>query len=239
MPLISYFYFTDSSNLKDFEVLFISRTILDFYAWLVYLVMRKQSEKNEHMQALCVEPVNRYLYSKAHVLNSKHESLGQAIFSILHTSNQSKIKIWTHQSRSWRFGVVIKTLCGETIAYIHNIYIEREREICPLLWKIQWCLLTRLFQGQWRNLSMSETIWNVEQINSSPSHGTSHWKISWGLEAVRFYMLSWLRLWDLTSTAAKTPVKHRNDRTATSGGRLNLKDGLTRYGDSHVKDKTS
>ena len=24
-----------------------------------------------------------------------------------------------------------------------------------------------------------------------------------------------------------------------SGGRLNKKDGLTRYGDSHVKDKTS
>ena len=26
---------------------------------------------------------------------------------------------------------------------------------------------------------------------------------------------------------------------ARSGGRLNKKDGLTRYGDSHVKDKTS
>ena len=25
----------------------------------------------------------------------------------------------------------------------------------------------------------------------------------------------------------------------TAGGRLNKKDGLTRYGDSHVKDKTS
>ena len=29
------------------------------------------------------------------------------------------------------------------------------------------------------------------------------------------------------------PRKHR------AGGRLNKKDGLTRYGDSHVKDKTS
>ena len=28
-------------------------------------------------------------------------------------------------------------------------------------------------------------------------------------------------------------------RTFQSGGRLNKKDGLTRYGDSHVKDKTS
>ena len=27
--------------------------------------------------------------------------------------------------------------------------------------------------------------------------------------------------------------------TITPGGRLNKKDGLTRYGDSHVKDKTS
>ena len=27
--------------------------------------------------------------------------------------------------------------------------------------------------------------------------------------------------------------------TKMSGGRLNKKDGLTRYGDSHVKDKTS
>ena len=27
--------------------------------------------------------------------------------------------------------------------------------------------------------------------------------------------------------------------TKTAGGRLNKKDGLTRYGDSHVKDKTS
>ena len=29
------------------------------------------------------------------------------------------------------------------------------------------------------------------------------------------------------------------DQTQQSGGRLNKKDGLTRYGDSHVKDKTS
>ena len=27
--------------------------------------------------------------------------------------------------------------------------------------------------------------------------------------------------------------------TVPAGGRLNKKDGLTRYGDSHVKDKTS
>ena len=33
---------------------------------------------------------------------------------------------------------------------------------------------------------------------------------------------------------------HNHDRKSqSSGGRLNKKDGLTRYGDSHVKDKTS
>ena len=35
---------------------------------------------------------------------------------------------------------------------------------------------------------------------------------------------------------------HSRDVTATAsppGGRLNKKDGLSRYGDSHVKDKTS
>ena len=30
---------------------------------------------------------------------------------------------------------------------------------------------------------------------------------------------------------------HKDDQAP--GGRLNKKDGLTRYGDSHVKDKTS
>ena len=30
-----------------------------------------------------------------------------------------------------------------------------------------------------------------------------------------------------------------DDRRKDPGGRLNKKDGLTRYGDSHVKDKTS
>ena len=32
---------------------------------------------------------------------------------------------------------------------------------------------------------------------------------------------------------------HQRNLTKGPGGRLNKKDGLTRYGDSHVKDKTS
>ena len=37
-----------------------------------------------------------------------------------------------------------------------------------------------------------------------------------------------------------TPTSNDGLYTETApGGRLNKKDGLTRYGDSHVKDKTS
>ena len=37
-----------------------------------------------------------------------------------------------------------------------------------------------------------------------------------------------------------TPVPSDNDVSSSdTGGRLNKKDGLTRYGNSHVKDKTS
>ena len=36
-----------------------------------------------------------------------------------------------------------------------------------------------------------------------------------------------------------TAGEKRSDKIKPSGGRLNKKDGLTRYGDSHVKDKTS
>ena len=39
----------------------------------------------------------------------------------------------------------------------------------------------------------------------------------------------------LSSTSVLLVVQHET----LSGGRLNKKDGLTRYGDSHVKDKTS
>ena len=43
----------------------------------------------------------------------------------------------------------------------------------------------------------------------------------------------WLfSLIQLSSDITRHDLKH-------TGGRLNKKDGLTRYGDSHVKDKTS
>ena len=39
--------------------------------------------------------------------------------------------------------------------------------------------------------------------------------------------------------SASIPVAFDVFQSVTPGGRLNKKDGLTRYGDSHVKDKTS
>ena len=47
------------------------------------------------------------------------------------------------------------------------------------------------------------------------------------------------------SCEQRVPVSNPNGKdrglgfTHIAGGRLNKKDGLTRYGDSHVKDKTS
>ena len=35
------------------------------------------------------------------------------------------------------------------------------------------------------------------------------------------------------------PMPSQTSEPGEAGGRLNKKDGLTRYGDSHVKDKTS
>ena len=42
----------------------------------------------------------------------------------------------------------------------------------------------------------------------------------------------------ISPTIVITSKKIKTGTTLT-GGRLNKKDGLTRYGDSHVKDKTS
>ena len=47
---------------------------------------------------------------------------------------------------------------------------------------------------------------------------------------------------DYHPDAADTPstmIVTTTDKHPEPGGRLNKKDGLTRYGDSHVKDKTS
>ena len=41
------------------------------------------------------------------------------------------------------------------------------------------------------------------------------------------------------NTMSEISVASDFDKVAETGGRLNKKDGLTRYGDSHVKDKTS
>ena len=40
-------------------------------------------------------------------------------------------------------------------------------------------------------------------------------------------------------TQLRSQIYHQKRPNPLAGGRLNKKDGLTRYGDSHVKDKTS
>ena len=50
--------------------------------------------------------------------------------------------------------------------------------------------------------------------------------------AVAFPIETSLFMQDLSDSKSSVIVKK-------AGGRLNKKDGLTRYGDSHVKDKTS
>ena len=58
-------------------------------------------------------------------------------------------------------------------------------------------------------------------------------------------MFEHLVIYDLSkNNISKTYLSLKNQQCwmhlmISSGGRLNKKDGLTRYGDSHVKDKTS
>ena len=59
-----------------------------------------------------------------------------------------------------------------------------------------------------------------------------HWH-----QAQLLFVVSWLS----SAAVAKwdSPVHHQSAAAKQPGGRLNKKDGLTRYGNSHVKDKTS
>ena len=49
------------------------------------------------------------------------------------------------------------------------------------------------------------------------------------------HVASWLHNWEM-NTMLNVPILGMQ---YSSGGRLNKKDGLTRYGNSHVQDKTS
>ena len=52
--------------------------------------------------------------------------------------------------------------------------------------------------------------------------------------------LSYCEKWIFGRGTYNTPTEKRViHKLIKAGGRLNKKDGLTRYGDSHVKDKTS
>ena len=56
------------------------------------------------------------------------------------------------------------------------------------------------------------------------------------------YMHKMIPEFKICNSSHKDPFVKINvskQRFSETGGRLNKKDGLTRYGDSHVKDKTS
>ena len=46
-------------------------------------------------------------------------------------------------------------------------------------------------------------------------------------------------LWEMATNALQKQMSIIHHNSFSPGGRLNKKDGLTRYGNSHVKDKTS
>ena len=56
---------------------------------------------------------------------------------------------------------------------------------------------------------------------------------------IQGYFTDTVQFHNCPSTSQTTPKHMKNELHKTSGGRLNKKDGLTRYGDSYVKDKTS
>ena len=51
--------------------------------------------------------------------------------------------------------------------------------------------------------------------------------------------VEWHKFISIISVPYRLKPNQTEHTYMTPGGRLNKKDGLTRYGDSHVKDKTS
>ena len=81
------------------------------------------------------------------------------------------------------------------------------------------------FGNQIKNLSGSEYFIQLQK---------------WDIMFSKFHFITIIP-WNFSFPSSITPVAPWNsiEKNWTSGGRLNKKDGLTRYGDSHVKDKTS
>ena len=102
------------------------------------------------------------------------------------------------------------------------------------------CGLTRLFVSTFSTLCKKYV---------ADGRCVLHMHINWA-NVYQWFVLSWFALLTLPAFNKKRPfsrvfgyywltISHKPSMTKRSGGRLNKKDGLTRYGDSHVKDKTS
>ena len=70
----------------------------------------------------------------------------------------------------------------------------------------------------------------VELLLGLPQYISGKWKNVYGI---------FLKLYFKSIRNKYILVHSYEENEKVSGGRLNKKDGLTRYGDSHVKDKTS
>ena len=98
----------------------------------------------------------------------------------------------------------------------------------PFVWGIQRSPVNSPRKGQWRGALMFSLIcaWIKVWVNNREAGDLRRHRAHYGVTV----MWSWAHIGYLNrlQTADNRP-----------GGRLNRKDGLTRYGDSHVKDKTS
>ena len=98
------------------------------------------------------------------------------------------------------------------------------------------------FQGNWGHFG--EEFWEIRLVRiinfNGFELGPTNMHASWGV----FQLLMKMGVIDL-DLQGHFAISPQNSKTSHStsplytGGRLNKKDGLTRYGDSHVKDKTS
>ena len=91
--------------------------------------------------------------------------------------------------------------------------------------------------GQWRGALMFSLIcvWINGWVNNREAGGLRRYRAHYDVTVMESSICKTIYIFRL---------QHCLDRTDISidkypGGRLNKKDGLTRYGDSHVKDKTS
>ena len=100
--------------------------------------------------------------------------------------------------------------------------LDGSQPMCPL-----WAAMNQVWRGLWQDKM-------IKKVNLITHKACQHSNNYLGLQCVacRHNVVPFL-----TNIHKRYPIAR--PLGADPGGRLNKKDGLTRYGDSHVKDKTS